>query len=251
MPQTVLITRAEPGASETQARLEALGYVVRKSPALTIAFHDAGLFDPPGAEDVYIFTSANGVRAVAGANWPLNLPAVCVGPSTLDAARAAGAKTLYHANGNADDVFELICRRFEPTAGIHFLHVANEDAAGDLATRLSAAGYAVRFVPLYKARPSEWHEVNVDGLGAIFSRATVLIHSAKAAEAVANWLSMAGIPTENMKLVGISERALRPLAAFQFAQMAWASHPNENELIKALQTIAEPSVSSAVNRTES
>ena len=79
-----------------------------------------------------IFTSENGVRALAKTWDGRDLPAYCVGDRTANAARAAGFKAL-SAGGAADDLVMMI-----EDAGVagRLLHVRGEHSRGDIATRL-------------------------------------------------------------------------------------------------------------------
>ena len=242
MTQQVIITRAEPGATETAARLAALGYEALKMPALEIREQKTDQ-QPPAHEIAYIFTSANGVRAVQSANWPLDKQAICVGPATLQAAEGAGFPQCWNADGNADDVFDLIANVFEPATAPEFWHVANEAAAGDLARRLKDIGFRVAFLPLYRTEPVLWSQVKLVWDQIVSPEATLLIHSAKGAASAAAWLENWGGTTDRMKLVGVSERAIAPLQSFSFQKTSYAARPNEAELIETLQTTLNKSVS--------
>lgn len=239
----VIITRAEPGASETEDRLRQLGYDTLRLPALTLRPR-TGTESPPERGSFYIFTSANGVRAALERDWPMATGAICVGPSTRDAAIAAGCGPVLHADGNANDVHDLICREFRPQSAPLFYHVANNEAAGDLVRRLKAAGFRAEFRALYEAVATGWDDVSTSWPDT-GSRAVLLVHSAKAAEAVSRWLSEGRADRGELILVGISERAIAPLEPARFQQTAIAARPNETELIKALQTVTEPGVSSS------
>lgn len=243
-PQTVIITRAEPGASETADRLRALGYVPVKLPALEISLTGRTDLIPPRSGETCIFTSANGVRAVKDAGWPTGFPAICVGPATFEAAGMAGFAPLLNADGNSNSVFDLICERFAQGAAPGFVHVANADAAGDLVRRLNRQGHKARFLPLYEARPVAWEACKADAVSAFSSGAYVLLHSARAAEVLSDWLVAGELAPEGLAIIAISPRCLLPLRAFEFASVSIAERPNETELMKALQTRAEPGVSS-------
>ncbi|NWG52209.1 MAG: uroporphyrinogen-III synthase, partial [Hydrogenophilaceae bacterium] len=88
MKPRLLVTRAEPGASETARRIEALGGEAALAPMLSIRNIPADA-DTAHAQAV-LFTSANGVAAFAAASAARALPVLCVGEATAAAARAAG-----------------------------------------------------------------------------------------------------------------------------------------------------------------
>ncbi len=235
----VLVTRAEPGASETAARLIAMGVVPLVAPALSIAaFAPEAGWAPQSGERV-IFTSANGVRAYVEAGFPGSVDAMCVGPATTSAAEDAGFSKIWNADGNSDSLVEKITSGFEPDDGA-WVHYANDAAAGEVCRRLNDAGFAARFVPLYGARPTG----RPDALELLERGDVILLHSAKAADAVRGWLDETPVETGELVLVAVSERAAEPLKHLQWHCVSCASGPNEEKLLEALQIALKSGLSS-------
>lgn len=147
----VVVTRAEPGASATAARLAALGHAPLLAPMLTI---EAVAADPSldGVQAV-LFTSSNGTRAFARAVSRRDLPVLCVGEATADAARAAGFATVHSADGDVGALAALAAALLKPEAG-KLLHAAGADLAGDLAGALRTRGFAVEIRTYYRALTS-------------------------------------------------------------------------------------------------
>ena len=85
MSLPVIVTRAEPGASETMARLAAMDVTPIASPMLSLARLKADLPDLSAVQHL-VFTSANGVRFFTEASTLRAAKAWCVGPSTAAAA---------------------------------------------------------------------------------------------------------------------------------------------------------------------
>ena len=198
MSLPVIVTRAEPGASETAARLKAGGYKPLLSPALVLEPLNTDL-DLSGVTDL-VFTSANGVR---------------------------------EGNGNAVDLAEQIIAAPEARTGV-FLHIANEAAAGDLIARLTAAGVNARFAALYRTLPVS---AVADGAASALTRAArvvILIHSAKGAAAFRN--AARGLDLRRSIVVGISEAASKPLVGCGAKAVVNASQPSETALMDALDT---------------
>lgn len=223
----VIVTRAEPGATETMDRLKAMGLAAIASPMLVLAPLDVALPDLSGVAHL-VFTSANGVRFFAGAS-PLRSPvAWCVGPSTAAAAREAGFAAVREGRGDAADLAADMTAVLPPgTAGI--LHVANEAAAGELVARLKAAGFGADFLALYETRPAE--DLAPEAEAALAAGPVcVLVHSAKAAAAFA-WAAGA---LDQTIVIAISEAAARPLAGREIAALHVAAAPNEDALLDAL-----------------
>lgn len=230
----MIVTRAEPGASETAARLDAAGYTPILSPALELA--EVGPRSPLDLEGVagLLFTSANGVRFFCQREPRRDFKAWCVGPATATAAEAAGFVDIVNARGGSDELAAEVTASADPAAG-ELVHVANTAAAGDLAGRLKAAGFRVRYVGLYEARRAR--ALDPDAVEALSSEAAaaVLIHSAKGAKA---FLELAaGLDLEPARFVAISAAVAAPLAAIS-ARTVVAEHPDEDALLTALKRVA-------------
>lgn len=230
MSLPVIVTRTLPGARDTADTLTRLGHKPLLSPMLAIV--ETG-FAPHSLDGIghLIFTSANGVRAVRGADVPAALTAWCVGPSTADAARAAGFAKVVEGEGNADDLANLVLSS-HPAGPL--LHVANEAAAGELVAALKSGGLDARFSAPYRTDAAA--SLSPEALAALAGPrpAVLLLHSAKAASAVAASrpnLAKAG-------LVAISAAALAPLRSGASLGHWIAARPNEDSLMDALQQAA-------------
>ena len=176
------------------------------------------------------------MRCYSETGWPRDAFAVCVGPATTAAASEAGFENFQNTNGNADDLVEQIIATWQPGTD-RFVHYANDAAAGQVCDRLQKAGFHARFVPLYGAQPVGWQEVEFVWQSVDPKRDIVLIHSAKAADVVKDWILAVGLDTKGMQLVGISERANRPLMELDWHCVEHAEQPNEMKLMEALQKV--------------
>lgn len=226
MTLKVIVTRSQPGAQDTAEELKTLRLEPVLSPMLKIV--PAG-FDPQAAEGIrhIIFTSINGVLAVADAGIPKNIRAWCVGPATGSAATEAGFTHVIEGDGNADDLARMILASV-PHGPL--LHVANEAAAGALVATLRAAGYDARFSAPYRTDPAG--ALAPDALAALDGPEPVvmLIHSAKAAAAVA----ATGADLSGAAVVAISQAALQPLKGAAGLGEWVAGRPNEGDVMQAL-----------------
>ncbi len=232
MPK-VIITRAEPGHSQTLEHVRALGLTAMSAPMLDLVARDVPLpdFTEYGA---LLFTSANGVRFFAervNIAGICDLGAYCVGPATLEAAKHAGFEDCQNADGDAEDLAALIAEHRTPSHG-KLLHIANQAAAGHMAQTLRTRGFGVDFLPLYAAHAARTPLQSVRETLAASAPALVLVHSAKAAEA---FKALYELPRETPHmLVAVSEKAARPLAGAGFASTIIAERPNETTLMAAL-----------------
>jgi uroporphyrinogen-III synthase len=148
----LLVTRPEPEASRTAARLRALRHSVIVQPLLTIVLNPP---PPIAARPVAIaVTSQNGVRALA--SWPQaaawrDVPLFSAGDMTRAAARAAGF-TNVRASGPPASFADDVARDLGAVRG-PVIYAAARDRAGTLAEDLGARGYAVEVIEAYRAEP--------------------------------------------------------------------------------------------------
>lgn len=146
----VLVTRAEPGASETAARLRAAGHTVIIAPMLVI--------EPVAADattagfQALLFTSANGITAFARESRERALPAICVGDATGEAAAANGFGSVRIAGGDVRALATFVAQTLRPEDGA-LLHVAGADLAGDLVGALQRDGFTAERRMFYRATP--------------------------------------------------------------------------------------------------
>lgn len=147
----VLVTRAEPGAAETAARLAAMGHEAIRAPMLTIEEVGASADISPFV--ALLFTSANGVAVFARASASRTLPAYCVGDATGNAAREAGFADVRVGGGDVRTLAALVAQSRRPDDGA-LLHVSGADIAGDLARDLSLRGFTVERRIFYRAVPA-------------------------------------------------------------------------------------------------
>ena len=228
----IIVTRAEPGASETVERLKARGLTASLAPMLSLVeLPDSDMPDPSDLSGV-VFTSANGVRTYTARRSDRHLPVWCVGPATAQAARNEGFDTVHESAGNAVDLAHFIAAR-APSPSLPLLHVANAAAAGTLQEKLKSQGYRTVFAALYEMRPAISLPEQVAKLLDQNARAIILLHSEKGARAFAALTKARELA--NCTGVAISERASTPLERSNLSAIYTADTPNEDGLFAALE----------------
>lgn len=223
----VLVTRSEPGASETAKRLQAAGHQPIVEPLFAIAPIDVDLPE----FDALAFTSLNGVRRFAALSPRRDAPVFCVGARTAATAREAGFTEVMSAEGDVTALENLVRDRLPE--GARLLHAGNEESRGDLTGRLVAAGVTAQFVALFRAEP-------VASPGPALARQiagkpafdVALIHSPRAAVILADMLRAAAKPAA-FDVAAISVAAAAPLDGLVGRKVIAAS-PNEDALFSAL-----------------
>jgi len=148
-PGLVLVTRPEPDASATVARLAALGHPALAAPLLRVIRTPLRL-PAPGAVQALVVGSLNAVRRLPARFR--GVPLLAVGDATAAAARAAGFARVASARGDARDLAALAARECEPS-GKPLLLAAGKGAGGPLATDLRARGFRVIRRVVYATRP--------------------------------------------------------------------------------------------------
>lgn len=144
----VLVTRPEPGASATAARLEVMGFLPVMLPLTRIVALEPAL---PAPCDAVVATSANALRNASKTFLEpfLQHRLFAVGEATASAARQAGFTNVTAAAGTAIDLAALIGR--EMPVGAQLLHVAGRERTQGFADDLKRRGFGIEIVESYRA----------------------------------------------------------------------------------------------------
>ncbi len=226
-PSKIWITRAQPGADATAARVRALGHDVMVAPLLSVRMLQDVQVDLAGV-GALAFTSANGLRAFTEVCADRALRVFAVGAATAQAARQAGFKSVLSADGDVAALAEGIAARRNEIGGV-VLHPGAAELAGDLAGALARARVEVRPLTLYDTVPVrlEAHEIaqlpQVD---------VALVYSAKAASALVQVLK--AHPQSHLRVLGLSKAVMKPLARAQVSGKIFAPFPLEAALLNLI-----------------
>lgn len=221
----VLVTRSEPGASETADRLAAAGYTPIVEPVFAIEPIAADIPD----FDSLAFTSANGARAFAKLSPRRDVRVFCVGSRTAEAAREAGFTNVLSADADVEALGVLINDNLPK--GSRILHAGNEEARGDLTGRLRSAGHSANFIAIFRAVPAGMPgPILSQHLAGIRRFEAVLVHSPRAAVILAEF---AAGSAAGFDVAAMSAAAVAPLASLA-GKTEIASHPDEQSLLSAL-----------------
>lgn len=228
----MLVTRPEPGATETASRLSGMGFSPVVAPCLVIQPRPASL---PSADRVQAVLAASR-NAVAGLP-----PAFCatmllaVGDATASAARHAGFTCIESAAGDAAALAALAARCCNP-GGLPLLLAAGAGQGGTLAADLRARGFRVLRRAVYEAAPAtELPSPALDALagGAICA---ALFLSGDTARAFAHVLPPGLRPAlAGMEALAISPRAAAPLRALPWRHVRVALRPTQEEVLALLR----------------
>jgi uroporphyrinogen-III synthase len=226
----LLVTRPEADAARTATALRARGHDVVLAPLLRSELVDFALPDEPWS--AVVLTSANAARAVAEHPRRAALiarEAFAVGRHTADAARAAGFRAVHSADGDKNDLADLLrARRGDASAPL--LYLAGEDRAGELA----AGDAPVLTVVAYRAVKVQHFAPEVTAALARREVDGVLHFSARSAQAYLDCAARAGILEAALVPVHmcISRQVAQPLAAAGAAALRIAPRPDEAAMIE-------------------
>jgi uroporphyrinogen-III synthase len=228
----VLITRPEPGASQTADRVSALGFSAIVAPVLAIARVPRAIRLPAGLAAT-VLTSGNAVAACPAACHAR--PAFAVGSATAARARAAGFSETVDADADASALPDLIARTIGAAGQSLFLPAAAGQGAA-LASALRARGYRVLRRVAYRAAVVP---ALPDAAAAALRAGTVdaaLFFSTETARGFVRLIQAAGLDdtVAGVDAVAISNRtevALRPLP---WRRIRVAERPNQDAMLVLL-----------------
>jgi uroporphyrinogen-III synthase len=225
-----LITRPEPGATETAARLSALGFCPIAAPVLSVVVRD---LRAPSHVAAILLTSRNAVAPCP--TFLHDRPTFAVGKATAALATEAGFTHVFNADGDAAALANVVADTLSPAAGSLFLP-AGRGQGTDLAASLRQLGFhVVRRVAYHAAGVPALPEAAATSLrqgqlaAAMFfsgetSRHFVrLLQAAELADAV-----------RSIDAVSISERAAVPLRALPWRRISVAAKPNQDAMLVLL-----------------
>lgn len=149
----ILVTRPQPGAAATAARLRALGHVATLAPLLCV---EALPWEPPSAAPSAIMLTSGAAARLACAGTFHALPAYAVGAATARTAREAGFVDVRDGGGTAQALLDRVA-----VAGFgDILHLAGADrVAVSVPTGLcvtTIAVYRARLLPLVAPPVADW-----------------------------------------------------------------------------------------------
>ena len=144
----ILLTRPLEDCTEMIIKFKSLGHQVSHIPLLTIDkvdYEQINFLDFKGI----IFTSANSIKFLNLKSIDKNLLCFCVGGATEKKARSAGFQNVIAAEGNVENLKELILQSFNQKDG-NLIYISGETVSVDLDQQLLKEGYNIKRVINYK-----------------------------------------------------------------------------------------------------
>lgn len=229
----MLVTRPEPEAGETAARLRALGIEPVICPLLRHETLPTSLPEPQGFAALAL-TSTGALRALAERGQLARYRAIrvyAVGDRTADAARAVGFAEVRSAGGGLADLADLLAH-----AGLEgpVFYPAARDQSGDLAKSLAPYGVMVVTARVYEMIAATELPAAILAELAAGGIAAALVYSRRTAQTFLETAATADLPRAVKTRLGmlcISEQVAAPLVEARFVRIALADHPSEDGMM--------------------
>ena len=143
----ILLTRPLDDCSEMIIKFKSLGHQVSHLPLLSVnkvEYDKINFLDYKGI----IFTSVNAVKFLNLSSIEKKLLCFCVGSATEKKARSAGFQNVIAAEGNVENLKELILQNFDQKDG-NLIYVSGEIISVDLDQQLIKEGYNIKRIINY------------------------------------------------------------------------------------------------------
>ena len=149
----ILLTRPLEDCSEMILKFQSLGHQVSHLPLLSvnqINYEEINFLDYEGI----IFTSANAVKFLDLKKIEKKILCFCVGSATERKARNLGFQNVIAAEGNVENLKELILQNFNKKDG-KLIYISGETVSVNLDQQLKKEGYNIKRVINYKTSHTE------------------------------------------------------------------------------------------------
>jgi len=149
----ILLTRPLEDSREMILKFQSLGHDVSHIPLINIEsknYESINFSDFNGI----IFTSANAIKFLNLNLIDKKINCFCVGSATEKKAKSNGFKNIFCADGNVNNLKELILQNFNSSEG-KLLYVSGEIISNELDQELILEGYNIKRIINYKANQVE------------------------------------------------------------------------------------------------
>ncbi len=146
----ILLTRPLEDCREMIIQFQRAGHKVSHLPLISIEDLKYQSLDYSQFKGI-IFTSANAIKFLETKNIDKNINCFCVGSSTEKKARGAGFQNVFAADGNVNNLKELIIQNFNSSDG-KLLYVSGETIYSNLDQELFKRGYNIKRIINYRSK---------------------------------------------------------------------------------------------------
>jgi len=147
----ILLTRPLEDCNEMILKFQSLGHQVFNLPLISIEGIDCKSLNYLEFKGI-IFTSANAIKFLETKNIDKKINCFCVGSATEKKARSIGFQNVFAADGNVENLKELILLNFDYLDG-KLLYVSGETISSNLDQQLISQGYNIKRIINYRSNP--------------------------------------------------------------------------------------------------
>ena len=145
----ILLTRPLEDCHEMILKFQSLGHEVSHLPLIKIEVLKYELLNYSDFSGI-IFTSSNAIKFLDIKNINKKIACFCVGSATEKKARSSGFQNVFAADGNVNNLKELILQNFNFSEG-KLLYISGEITSSNLYQELISKGYIVEQIINYRA----------------------------------------------------------------------------------------------------
>ena len=159
----ILFTRPLEDCHEMILKFQSLGHEISHLPLINI---EGVKYEPLNYSEFkgIIFTSSNAIKFLNVKNIDKNIACFCVGSATEKKAKSSGFLNVFAADGNVNNLKELILQSFNYSEG-RLLYVSGEVISSNLDLELISNGCTIERVINYRANPiKKYDEVFIEKL---------------------------------------------------------------------------------------
>ncbi|MDB9699087.1 uroporphyrinogen-III synthase [Candidatus Pelagibacter sp.] len=152
----ILFTRPLDDCHEMILKFQSLGHEISHLPLINIE----GLkYETPNYSEFkgIIFTSVNAIKFLDIKKIDKQLKCFCVGSATEKKARSVGFQNVFAAEGNVNNLKELILQNFKSSQG-KLIYITGEIISSDLDKELISSGYTIERLINYRANAIEKYD---------------------------------------------------------------------------------------------
>ena len=149
----ILFTRPLEDCKEIMVKFQLLGHEVSHMPLIYVEKKNYDEIDFKSFKAI-IFTSSNAIKFLNLKKIDKKINCFCVGNATEKKARNSGFQNTFSAEGNVNNLKELILQNFNSSDG-QLLYVSGEIVSNELDKNLISEGYDVKRIVNYRVKHVE------------------------------------------------------------------------------------------------
>ena len=226
----ILLTRPLDDSKDLILRFTSLGHKVSHLPVinvLPVQYQEPDYSQFKGI----VFTSANAIKNLNTSKIDKNIQCFCVGNSTESIAKQSGFQNIFCAEGNVNNLKEIILQNFDIKNG-SLIYISGELISSNLDKDLISEGYSVTRIINYSVKPIDTiREEFIKSLKS-FIPDMVFIYSENSAKNFLNILKKYDLENEWMEtnLMCLGERASSILNEIKWKKI-FLFNPGEEEFL--------------------